>query len=666
MCGIFGRFTWNAAPNDPTTLVPLVDLLRHRGPDGGGWWCSDGYFFGHRRLAILDLSEAGAQPMASPDGRYVVTFNGEIYNYVELEQELRAKGYVFQTRCDTEVLLHGYDAWGDGLLERLTGMFAFALADRKKGELLLARDRFGEKPLLYREGTGDVVFASELGPIAQHLAGPNGSAGDRAIDLEALAGYLCVNFVPGDRTLMSGVRRLEPGTMRKYGRKGLISTRRYYRPEPVQDARVDRGDLRGVLDELRVRLDDAVRIALRSDVPLALFLSGGIDSSLVAESAVRQGTLAAAFCVDVKAESFSEWDNAKWVADRLKLRLERVPLGPEALEDFLAIVSHADDPLADASAVAVWQLARATAKQFKVAVSGDGGDELFGGYLTYKATAVHRAVTSRIGGVARGALRAGARRIRARETKVSTSYKLLRFLRAADLPPGEAHFTWNGSWLPAEAAMLLSGDAARELARGAVRGMAARHGMSARPELGELQQVDAGEYLPNDILVKVDRMTMAHSLESRAPLLNHHLAGLALAATPRFSQSIAHPPKRLLRTLADETFGPRVSRAKKQGFSIPVHAWLRGPMRDLTMDLLSPSSIRSLGVLDETEVSRVRDRHMAAGEPLGFELWGLCVLVAWYRARVLSSARLEPERGRSALKQVHVAFDSGTVRQETP
>jgi asparagine synthase (glutamine-hydrolysing) len=658
MCGVFGRFRWNGPPVDPAALVPLVDLLRHRGPDGGGYWCAEGYFFGHRRLAIIDLSPGGAQPMASADGRYVVTFNGEIYNYVELEAELRAAGYLFRTRSDTEVLLHGYDAWGDGLLERLTGMFAFALADREKGELLLARDRFGEKPLLYHDGDGDVVFASELAPIAQHLA----TSGQRSVDLEGLGGYLCMNFVPGERTLMEGVRRLAPGTMRKYGPQGLVASRTYYRPEPVQNARVDAGDLPGVLAELRTRLDDAVRIALRSDVPLALFLSGGIDSSLIAESSVRQGALTAAFCIDVQAASFSEWDNAKYVADRLKLRLERVPLGPDVLEDFLAMVSHADDPLGDASAIAVWQLARATAKQFKVAVSGDGGDELFGGYLTYKATAVHREVTSRFGGFARSMLRAGARRIRATETKVSNSYKLLRFLRAADLPPGEAHFTWNGAWLPNDAATLLSGDAARVLAREAVQRVAARHGISARPDLGELQRVDAREFLPNDILVKVDRMTMAHSLESRAPFLNHHLAGLAFAASPRFAQSLAHPPKRLLRTLADQTFGPRVSRAKKQGFSIPVHAWLRGPMKDLVMDLLAPASLRALPFLDEAAVSGVRDRFILDEEPLGFEVWGLCVLVAWHRARMVSSAILPKTHAASDLVEVHIPFRAAGAR----
>lgn len=653
MCGIFGRFVWNAAPNDPEELAPLVDLLQHRGPDGGGFWSSGPWFLGHRRLAIIDLSDSGAQPMATDDGRIVVTFNGEIYNYVELAQELRAKGYAFRTRSDTEVLLHGWDAWGEGLFDRLTGMFAFALADRRAGEIVLARDRFGEKPLLYRESSGDVVFASELGPLAEHVA--RNTRDTRSIDLEGLAGYLALNFVPGDRTLMSGVRRLPPGAVRRYGPRGLVSERRYYRPRPAVDSRIDRGDLGAVTRELRTRLDSAVRIALRSDVPLALFLSGGIDSSVVAESAVRQGTLHAAFCVDIQAASFSEWDNAKWVADRLGLRLERVPLGPSVLEDFLSVVAHADEPLADSSALPVWELARATAKQFKVAVSGDGGDELFGGYLTYKATAMHRAITHRLGGL-RPVMRALAPRARVSETKVSTTYKLLRFLRAIELPPAEAHFAWNGAWMPGDAATLLASDAARELAEHALTDLATRHAMSARPSLGELQEVDATEYLPNDILVKVDRMTMAHSLESRAPLLNHHLAAFALAATPRFEQTIAHSPKRLLRRVADEVLGPRVSRAKKQGFSIPVHAWLRGPGRGLVEDLLAPRSIRRIPELDERAVARVRDRLLAVGEPLGFEVWGLCVLVAWHRARiaggVVSSAPARREGGK--LREVRI------------
>jgi asparagine synthase (glutamine-hydrolysing) len=647
MCGLFGRFAWSAAANEPAELVPLVALLHHRGPDGGAYWCDGPYFLGHRRLAIIDLSDAGKQPMATLDGRCVVTFNGEIYNYVELRDELRAKGYVFRTHSDTEVLLHGYDAWGDDLPSHLTGMFAFALADRRAGTLLLARDRFGEKPLHYWEGAGELVFASELAPLAEHLRAT------RSVDLEALGGYLCLNFVPGERTLLEGVRRVPPGGLRKYGPEGLLLERRYYRPGQAEDARGLPDDLPAVLRELRVRLDAAVRVALRADVPLALFLSGGIDSSLVAESSVRQGTLKRAFCLDIDERSYSEWDNAAWVAARLGLELTRVKLGPDVLEDFLSIAAHVDDPTGDSSAVCVWRLAQATAREFKVAVSGDGGDELFGGYLTYQATALHAAVTSRMGAFVRSALSAASPRTRARETKVSTSYKLRRFLRAAHLPPNEAHFTWNGAWMPEDAAALLSGDAAKTFARRAVRQVASAHGLPARPSLGELQRADAAEYLPNNILVKVDRMTMAHSLESRAPLLDHRLAALAFSATSRFARSPLDKPKRLLRLLADETFGPRVSAAKKQGFSVPIHAWLRDrPQgRALVEAHLSASSLRDLPFLDGRAVGAVRDR-LLAGEPLGFEVWGLLVLVAWVRARVLSPPPCQT--GRPSLERIQL------------
>jgi asparagine synthase (glutamine-hydrolysing) len=647
MCGVVGRFAWSAAALGEDALLPLVDLLHHRGPDGGGYWNEGPFFLGHRRLSILDLSEAGAQPMASPDGRFVLTYNGEIYNFVELRAELEALGYAFTSRSDTEIVLHAYDAWGERMVERLTGMFGFAIADRRERTVFLARDRFGEKPLFYCERPGEVVFASELSPLAAHL-------GERSVDLEGLAGYLCLNYVPLDRTLLAGVRRVKPGTTRTYDAEGRVKERVYHRPGGTPEPDADRMDLEEILIELRKRLDDAVRIALRSDVPLALFLSGGIDSSLVAESAVRQGTLDAAYCIDVREASFSEWDNASWVASRLGLSLERVPLEESAIDDFFSIVSHADDPLADSSAVAVWTLARATAKRFKVAVSGDGGDELFGGYLTYQATAVHRATTSRLGARLRGSLSRLAPRLRVHEGKVTASYKLLRYLRAVDLPPSQAHFTWNGAWLPSEAARFFANTGARERARHALSRVAEAHGLPARPTLGELQRADAAEYLPNDILAKVDRMTMAHSLESRAPLLDHRFASLAFAATPRFEPRLAAHPKRLLRALADRTFGPRVSRAKKQGFSIPIHAWLRGRGRPIVDELLSESSLRDLPFLDAAEVLAAKERLLTAGEPLGFEIWGLSVLVAWHRARVLGSARRVGDRAHP-LVQVRVA-----------
>lgn len=632
MCGIFGRFAWNGSAADIDVLSGLVDELTHRGPDAGGYWTEGPFYLGHRRLAILDLTEAGRQPMASPGGRYVVTFNGEIYNFLELARELETLGYAFHSRSDTEILVAGWQEWGEGVVSKLTGMFAFAIADRQRHELFLARDRFGEKPLFYRESNGEVIFASELRAISGYV-----SASHREVDLDALAGYLCLNYVPGRRSLLQGVSRLAPGSVRHYRADGTIAERSYWQPHAETSDLARRGSLDDVLKELRNRLDRAVGLALRSDVPVALFLSGGIDSSLVAESAVRQGTLRSAFCLDVTEASFSEWDNAKFVADRLGLELVRVSLRETALDDFFDVVGHADDPLADSSALAVWCLAQATAQQYKVAVSGDGGDELFGGYLTYKASALHRSVTTRLGRLPRQWLASRSPPGRANETKVSTGYKLLRFLRAADLPVSQAHFSWNGAWMPEQAAALVGSADARAACLGALARLAASHRLTARPRLTELQLTDAAEYLPNDILAKVDRMTMAHSLESRAPLLNQELAELAFATTARFEQTPLQKPKRLLRLLADRAFGPRVSRAKKQGFSIPVHSWLRGRGRPMVEDLLSRRSLARLPFLDADEVSRVKDRFLQDGEPLGFEMWGLAVLVAWHRTRVVSS-----------------------------
>jgi asparagine synthase (glutamine-hydrolysing) len=339
MCGILGRFSWTGRVDADDVLPDLVDLLAHRGPDEGAFWRDEAFFLGHRRLSIIDLS-GGAQPMASADGSLVVTFNGEIYNYPAVRDELKSKGCRFRTSSDTEVLLHGYREWGVDLPSHLVGMFAFAIADRGRNELYLARDRFGEKPLLYAEDEGAVTFASELRPLAA-LPGRT-----RRMNEPALGEYLCLNYVPGTDTLLAGVQRVAPGTWRLYSTRGAQSGT-FWAPtaRPLRDAMA----LEPALSELRAVLDEAVRLALVSDVPVGIFLSGGMDSSLIAESAARQGRLSHAYCLDFGEEGYSEWPQAKRVADRLGLPITRVPFSHESLQHFLTIVEHADDPLADSS-----------------------------------------------------------------------------------------------------------------------------------------------------------------------------------------------------------------------------------------------------------------------------------------------------------------------------
>jgi len=632
MCGIFG-FVDAAKALPPTEqLCRLTNLLRHRGPDGGGYWTEAGVFLGHRRLSIIDLG-GGAQPMASSDGRYVITFNGEIYNYPELREELRAEGVVFRTTSDTEVILEAYARWSVDAMARLEGMFAFGLFDRVDRTLLLARDRFGEKPLLYAADGSRIVFASELAPLA--AAGVAG----REIDLDALGGYLCLNYVPGHATMLRNVRRVAPGHWQLFGPEGLRATRQYWtlRPGVVDiDTRTDEQ----ILDELQTRLDGAVRIALRSDVPVGLFLSGGVDSSIVAQSAARLGRLERAFCVDFAEQAFSEWPRASAVARALDVPITRVGLDVGVLGEFLDVAGHLDDPLADSSAMAVWTVARATASHLKVVLSGDGGDELFGGYLTYPASAWHARVRHLLPAAAWRAAAAAASHLPMNDgVKVGADYKLHRFLRAMPLPTSTAHFTWNGTWLPETAASFVRGDAARRAAATALERVAHAHGLDAHPSLSALQLADVREYLPNDILSKVDRSTMAHGLESRAPLLNASVAELALSLPERLRVDGTRT-KVLLRRLAERHFGQAHAAAPKQGFSLPIHRWLRKEGRGLMTSLLNPQRVSELGVLEPAAVSHAVDAHLSGRATTGWELWGLMVLVAWHERRVASSPAL--------------------------
>lgn len=644
MCGIVGIFAFTGSAPRRDLWSDLVNHLAHRGPDEGGLWAQGPFFFGHRRLSIIDLA-TGAQPMATPDDELAVTFNGEIYNHRELRAELQRAGYRFTTSSDTEVLLHGYRHWGRSLPERLVGMFAFALADTRRGELFLARDRFGEKPLLLLATPGYVAFASELRPLAALSDAP------LHLNEAAFGRYLIFNYVPGADTLAAGVERLAPASWRSYSSRG-VEDGVYWRPPTV--ARAFAGSAAEALEDWRPRFDRAVRQTLTSDVPVAVWLSGGIDSSLVAESAVRQGGLDRAYVLDMPDERYTEREAAKAVARRLGLALEVVPLAPPSGDDLLALVEHADDPLADSSALAVWSLARHVGGKHKVVLGGDGGDEVFGGYLTYGASRLHRRWIAPLPGFMRRCLRALGERIPTSEGKVAFSYKLWRFLRAAPLATSRAHFTWNGSWTPEAAARLAASEAVRRGALGGLDGIAERHAPGARDSLLDLQRADVGDYLPNDILAKVDRMSMAHGVEVRAPFLDPELASWGLTLPDRLKIGRRGELKTLLRFAARQAFGPAIADRPKQGFSIPVHAWIRGPLRETVRELLSTSSLAKVGVLDPAAVERVFVAHLEGRRSYGFELWGLAVFVAWHRQRIQRrpapprAARLVDHSPRSA------------------
>jgi asparagine synthase (glutamine-hydrolysing) len=455
----------------------------------------------------------------------------------------------------------------------------------------------------------------------------------REVNDESLAAYLCLNYVPGTATMLRGVQRLGPATWHLWTAEGRGRAATYWTPPDARspDLAVTMGE---ATDRLERLLDTAAGLALRSDVPVGIFLSGGIDSSLVARSAARAGRLAAAYCLTFGDASYSEWPKAKATAQELGIPLSEVRIGPDALSDFLRLVDHADDPLADSSGMAVWALAREVARHSKVVLSGDGGDELFGGYLTYQATLVHSAITSRMPMPIRASLARMALALPTNERKVSATYKARRFMRALHLAPAIAHFTWNGTWLPEEARRLVTTQALAASTDTALKRLAASHALPDRPTLRELQTADVRDYLPNDILAKSDRMSMAHGLEVRSPFLDPDLAEFALRLPAALKVSPSGTTKRVLRELARRTYGVDVAGARKQGFSIPVHTWLRGPARPLVDDLLTPASLADIPILDARAIGGVVQEHMTGKRSYGFELWGLMVLVAWHRRYV--------------------------------
>ncbi len=640
MCGIFGRYSASSPTGNLAQLKIATHSLVHRGPDGGAYWHEGPIFLGHRRLSIIDLID-GEQPLVSHDGRYVIIFNGEIYNYIELRDELRAKGAVFQTSSDTEVILEAYRNWGTDAFARLNGMFAFGIFDRTSKSLVLVRDRFGEKPMFYWEDpkTG-VTFGSELKALFKLDDVP------RDIDISSLCKYLTLNYVPGTTTLINNIKKLEPGSWRLYNAEGLMNTGYYWRTEDaVRQVQVP-SNIHDAIEALQNRLDQAVRISLRSDVPVTLLLSGGIDSSLIAESAVRQGKIQTAYCLDFEATGFSEWENAKFVADKLGIEMRRAVAKVPDYDDFSDIVHHADDPLADSSSVAVWWLGKEVARDFKVAITGDGGDEIFAGYLTYQASKLYQILYQIFPGWILQTGRGVGRLLPSSDGKVTTTYKMQRFLRACGLPPSQAHLTWNGSWLPDDALNLISPDASQELHDDDIllSIAAGRYSGAVSGLLGH-QIGDANDYLPNDILSKVDRMTMAHGLETRAPFLMPGVADFGLSLPDRLKLGMTGTSKRILRHIVQEKFGSKIGQAKKQGFSIPVHQWLRTEMRDVLEQLLCSETLAAIPFLDEKAVLRAKNRHLSGNEQLGYELWGIMTLVEWFRGagQSKSHATSEPD-----------------------
>jgi len=616
MCGICGIATvGRGAVADLEAVKRMNGRLVHRGPDSDGLFHDGGVALAMRRLSIIDL-EHGDQPISNEDGSVTVVQNGEIYNYRELRRELERRGHRFATASDTEVLVHLYEEHGDGFVERLRGMFALALWDGREQRLLLARDRFGIKPLYYRLTEGTLSFASELKAMLEQ---PGFS---REIDPRAVAAYLAFNSIPAPLTIFAEARKLPPGTLVVW-RDGELAQKRYARPAPVAANRVRRRPAGELADELRETLRDSIRAHLVADVPVGVLLSGGVDSAgITALAAGEQGDPVKTFSVGFEESSFDELDRARLVAERYGTDHHEIVLRPDAVELLPKLVEAFDEPFGDSSALPTYLVSELAAGEVKVALSGEGGDELFGGYYTYVADLL----AARVGRLA--ALAAPlAELLPSSDAKVSFDYKAKRFARGASLPPLERHHAWKEIFGAQRRASLLDG---RDPGWDPVDLYRERYAETTGAEpLARLQDVDLGIYLVDDLLVKTDRSSMAHSLELRVPFLDTEVAAMAHGlATPLKVRGLAK--KRLLRRALAPLLPNEVLRGPKQGFSIPVAAWLRGPLQGFAREVLSAESLSRQGWLDPATVTGLLDRHCAGREDLSRQLWGLIAFTLWF------------------------------------
>ena len=590
--------------------------LVHRGPDDEGLFERGPVALAARRLSIIDLDH-GHQPIANEDGSVVVVQNGEIYNYRELKRELEGSGHRFRTDCDTEVLVHLYEQHGDGFAKRLRGMFAVAVWDGREGRLLLARDRFGIKPLYYRFHEGELSFASELKAMLEQ---PGFS---RAIDPEAMSAYLAFNSIPAPLTIFAEARKLPPGHLLSW-RRGEIGLSRYARPAPVDAERVRRGSADVLAEELREVLRDSVRAHLVADVPVGVLLSGGIDSGgITALAAAESSAALKTFSIGFEESGFDELSRARLVAERFATDHHELIVRPDAVELLPKLVESFDEPFGDSSALPTYLVSELAAGEVKVALSGEGGDELFGGYYTYVADLLAPRV-GRLAALASPLIEA----LPSSDARVGFDYKAKRFARAAAIAdPLERHHRWKE---------IFSADLRRSLLGARDPGWdpldlyRQRYAETAGAEpLARLQDVDLGIYLTDDLLVKTDRLSMAHSLELRVPFLDQRVAEFALAL-PTALKVRGLAKKRLLRQALAPLLPQEVVRGRKQGFSIPLAAWLRGPLEPFAREALSTATLERQGCLDPATVAPLLDRHCSGREDLSRQLWGLMAFTLWF------------------------------------
>jgi asparagine synthase (glutamine-hydrolysing) len=626
MCGITGIVGHTGAE----TIRAMTRVLAHRGPDSEGYYSADGVALGHRRLSIIDL-ETGQQPMTTADGRYTMVFNGEIYNFRGLRQELESRGGRFRTRSDTEVLLEAYTAWGKNALQKLRGMFAFAIWDARERRLFAARDRLGLKPLYYSQMGGSLVFGSEMKALLAHPEMP------RELDFHALDDYLTYLYVPAPRTIFKDIRELPPAHWLEWER-GELRTGRYWDVRFAPEAR----PLAEGVNELGQVLSDAVGIRLVSDVPLGLFLSGGLDSGTIAALMARQSAeRVRAFTLGFEegGHLYSEWEYAREISEAVGAQAKELVVPPSSAELLPDVIRHFDEPFGNPTALLVYQLSEVARRHVTVALVGDGGDEVLLGYPRYQG-AVWAERYRQWPAFLRQIAATGASHLPEPGNGNHATRRLREFLTASLLPPERMYFEWISYF---------GHDLRQRLYSPEARGLLADYDSSqfllslfkdsgAVSLLDRINYVDLHSFLPYNLLRYSDRMSMAHGLEIRCPFTDHKLVEF-LARLPWSSKLRHGTSKFILRQAANGWLPASVIRRGKLGLNPPMGLWLRGRLRPLLEEYLSPERVRARGYFQPEVVEELKRDHLNGRRDYSLHLWALISFEEWHRQYLDSKPR---------------------------
>ena len=639
MCGVSGFLARAALPGDTaeTRLWAMIATLRHRGPDDEGVWTDGRAGLAHARLSIIDLSPAAHQPMASADGAVWITYNGEVYNFAEIRQELDALGYPFRSRSDTEVIVNGWHAWGPKIFTRLRGMFALAIWDRRSQSLILARDRLGKKPLYYAATTTAFLFGSEIKALLTWPGVP------RTADPSAIDRYLTLGYVPAPDAAFAGIRKLpaahylvvEARADKNLGAPELV---RYWRlPEPRATRRHRRtSDLKR---ELVGHLEEAVRLRLISDVPLGAFLSGGVDSSAVVATMARVGSgTVKTFSIGFSAKEYDETRYARMVAERYATDHQELVVEPDAVAVLPRLVWHYGEPFADPSAVPTYYVSKLARQEVTVALNGDGGDECFLGYRRYKAMRY----VSWLDGMPSWSRAELARLLGLAPLTAQQRFKIPRIrgvLQAPKQRPGRRYAFTLAPFTDEDKEDCYSWAMRDQLGRSALD-LLEPYFAEADSLVAGANWADIHTYLPDDLMVKVDVASMAHGLEARSPLLDHVLMEWAVGL-PEEVKMARGVTKALFKSAMEPYLPAELLYRPKMGFSCPVDHWFRNEIKELAYDTLLSQSARQRGLFRPDYVQRLLDEHCSFTRDHHTRLWALLMLELWFRMWIDAPAEAE-------------------------